>query len=40
MDEASTPNYREPAAELVRSAAYAPFTVQCFAQKMVELLAR
>jgi hypothetical protein len=39
LDEASMRRYLEAAADFLRSQAYVPFTVDCFAQKMVELLA-
>lgn len=38
LDEASMRGYVEAAQDFVRSADYAPFTVECFAQRMVELL--
>jgi hypothetical protein len=39
MDEMSMRGYLEAAEAYLRSDAYTPFTVDCFAQKMVELLA-
>jgi hypothetical protein len=38
LDERSMRRYLEAAADFLRSQAYAPFTAECFAQKMVELL--
>jgi hypothetical protein len=40
LDEANMRRYVEAAQDFVRSANYAPFTVECFAQRMVELLRR
>jgi hypothetical protein len=38
LDESSQRRYLEAAAEFVRSPAYTPFTVECFARQMVDAL--
>lgn len=38
LDESAMRHYVEAAADFVRSAAYQPFTVECFARQMVDLL--
>jgi len=40
LDETRMRRYVEAAQDFVRSPAYAPFTAECFAQRMVELLGR
>jgi hypothetical protein len=40
LDEAEMRRYLAAAADFLSSQAYVPFTVECFAQKMVELLAQ